>query len=143
MKILLVVPGFNPRDRFNLLNPLYSVPLALATVAALTPSDVEVDIWDEAVFGQTTHATGFRNEYDLVRVTGYSNHVRRQRELGDTFRQRGITVAVGGAGVSSAPEHYRDYFDILFIGEAEYTWPRFIADWKVDSHRSEYRQVPR
>ena len=50
-------------------------------------------------------------------------------------------MVVGGPGVSAAPERYRDYFDILFIGEAEHTWPQFISDWKAGSYRAEYRQV--
>ena len=63
------------------------------------------------------------------------------KRLGELFRRRGIPVAVGGPGVSSAPEHYRHAFDILFIGEAEYTWPQFIVDWKAGHYRGEYRQV--
>jgi hypothetical protein len=50
-------------------------------------------------------------------------------------------VAIGGIGVSAAPEACRGFFDILLIGEAEFIWPRFIADWKAGNYRSEYRQV--
>jgi len=146
-KILLVAPDFNPGD--TKLKGVYAsfpykesiAPLGLATVAALTPDDIELDIWDEAVHGLVGDSTNFKKEYDLVGVTGYAAHIVRLRELGQIFRRRGIPVAVGGPGVSAAPEVYRDYFDILFIGEAEYTWPRFIADWRAGNHRSEYRQV--
>ncbi len=117
------------------------MPVSLTTVSALTPDDVEVDIWDEGVHGTVSDSTEFKQDYDLVGVTGYLNHLGRAKEIGRTFRKRGIPVAVGGPGVSSAPEQYRDHFDILFIGEAEYTWPRFIADWKAGSYRPEYRQV--
>jgi radical SAM superfamily enzyme YgiQ (UPF0313 family) len=116
-------------------------PLGLATLAALTPDDVEVDIWDEGVDGLVTEQTRFEKGYDLVGVTGYENHAQRMEELGRFFRSQGVLVAVGGPAVSASPEHYRDHFDILFIGEAEYTWPRFIAEWKAGSHRREYRQV--
>jgi len=154
-KVLLITPDFNPEDAkvkdfgsrlrligMNILDSkAFMVPLGLATVAALTPDDVEVDIWDEAVHGLVSDSTDLKKDYDLVGVTGYIAHIRRIRELGQIFRRRGIPVAVGGPAVSASPEHYRDYFDILFIGEAEYTWPRFIADWKAGSYRSEYRQV--
>jgi radical SAM superfamily enzyme YgiQ (UPF0313 family) len=152
-KILLITPDFNPgesklrsvRTMFSGLKFLpqkaFMVPLGLATVAALTPDDIDVDIWDEAVHGLISDGTDFKKDYNLVGVTGYINHFWRVRELGEIFRRRGIPVAVGGPGVSAAPEHYRNCFDILFIGEAEYIWPQFITDWKAGHYRPEYRQV--
>ena len=116
-------------------------PLGLATVAALTPDDIEVDVWDEAVHGMISDDTDFNKDYDFVGVTGYINHLWRARELGKIFRRRGIPIAVGGPGVSSAPEHYRNHFDVLFIGESEHVWPQFIADLKAGHYRPEYRQV--
>jgi Radical SAM superfamily/Domain of unknown function (DUF4070)/B12 binding domain len=152
-KILLIAPDFNPEEtkvrslaggltalKF-LPQKTFMVPLGLATVAALTPDDVEVDIWDEAVRGLISDDTEIETDYDLVGVTGYINHLSRVKQLGEMFRRRGIPVVVGGPGVSSAPEHYHNAFDVLFIGEAEYIWPQFIADWKAGRYRSEYRQV--
>lgn len=152
-KVLLITPDFNPGEtkvksyasRFAILNFLpqkaWMAPLGLATLAALSPDDIEVDIWDEAVHGTISDDSNFQKDYDLVGVTGYITHLWRVRELGEIFRRRGIPVAVGGPGVSSAPEHYRNHFDVLFIGEAEHTWPQFIADWKTGHYRPEYRQV--
>ena len=152
-KILLITPDFTPeetrvRSIAGGLSSLkfmpqktFMAPLGLATVAALTPDDIDVDIWDEAVHGLITDETDFGKDYDLVGVTGYINHLLRVKRLGELFRRRGIPVAVGGPGVSSAPELYRNGFDILFVGEAEYTWPQFIAEWTAGQFRSEYRQV--
>jgi hypothetical protein len=152
-KILLIAPDFNPEEtkvrslaggltalKF-LPQKTFMVPLGLATVAALTPDGIEVDIWDEAVRGLMSDDTELDTGYDLVGVTGYINHLSRVKQLGEMFRRRGIPVVVGGPGVSSAPEHYHNAFDVLFIGEAEYIWPQFIADWKAGRYRSEYRQV--
>jgi radical SAM superfamily enzyme YgiQ (UPF0313 family) len=119
----------------------FMVPLGLATVAGLTPDAFEVDIWDEGVRGLLTDGTELGKPYDLVGVTGYENHTRRMVELGRLFRRRGILVAVGGPSVSASPELYREHFDILFIGEAEYTWPQFLEEWTRGDHRREYRQV--
>jgi radical SAM superfamily enzyme YgiQ (UPF0313 family) len=152
-RLLLITPDFNPEEAKvrSLAGGLtamkfmpqktFMVPLGLATVAALTPDDVEVDIWDEAVHGLVDDDTDFEKDYDLVGVTGYINHLSRVKQLGELFRRRGILVAVGGPGVSSAPEHYRNDFDVIFIGEAEYIWPQFITEWKAGRYRSEYRQV--
>jgi radical SAM superfamily enzyme YgiQ (UPF0313 family) len=50
-------------------------------------------------------------------------------------------VAVGGPGVSSQPHLYVNDFDHLFIGEAELTWPTFLADWEKKETQKMYRQV--
>jgi B12 binding domain len=144
-QILLISPDFNPEEKRleaamstsnrtpSAYRPFmdtrgFMVPLHMAAIAALTPDDVEVNMWDEAVRGQITARTDFKQDYDLVGVTGYATHIGRMKELGQIFRQRGIPIAIGGPGVAAAPEHYRGHFDILFIGEAENIWPQFIAD---------------
>ena len=142
-RILLVAPDFEDEFPFP---PFFGVknlmvPLHLATIAALTPGDFEVDMWDEPVHGRIDESTNLK-DYHLVGVTGYLSHIPRAKEIAQIFRQRGIPVAIGGVGVSGAPEYCRDAFDILFVGEAELTWPRFIADWKAGDYRSEYRQEP-
>jgi len=119
------------------------VPLNLATIAALTPDGHDVDIWDESVRGEIDNHTDLGREYDLIGVTGYIAHIPRAVELAGLFRQRGIPTAIGGPGVSGAPHLFRDAFDVLFLGEAEYTWPQFLREWEKGVHRSEYRQVER
>ncbi|MFQ6041146.1 MAG: radical SAM protein, partial [Candidatus Poribacteria bacterium] len=121
-------------------NKALILPLHIATIAALTPDEIEVDLWDEPVHGQLDESTELPN-YDLVGITGYTAHLPRAKAISQMFRKRSIPVAVGGSGVSAAPKRYRDDFDILFIGEAELTWPKFIADWKAGSYREEYRQI--
>ncbi len=116
-------------------------PLALAVVAGLTPDGFKVQIWDELVHGEIDAGTVFEKDYDLVGITGYKTHLKRSREIAAVFRERSIPVAVGGPGVSGTPQHYQDDFDILFIGEAEKTWPEFLRQWEAGSYRSEYRQI--
>jgi radical SAM superfamily enzyme YgiQ (UPF0313 family) len=117
------------------------VPLHLATIAALTPDDIEVDLWDEPVHGGIDEATDFNKDYDLVGITGYSSHLNQVKKIAQVFRRRGTTVAIGGVGASTTPERLRAAADVLFIGEAELTWPRFIEDWKSGNHCNKYRQV--
>ena len=119
------------------------VPLHMATIAALTPDEFEVDIWDEGVRGEIDHQTDLTREYDLVGVTGYIAHIPRAVELASIFHERGLPVVIGGPGASGAPEICRGVFDVIFLGEAELTWPRFLQEWKRGIHRSEYRQVER
>jgi len=45
---------------------------------------------------------------------------------------------IGGPHASLAPHHYRDEADVLFIGEAEETWPRFMADHRAGAWADTY-----
>ena len=146
--ILLVSPDFDVEtfwmidDEGACAEVLNNVaPLALATVVGMTPSEFHVDIWDEVVHGRIHPDTALARDYDLVGVTGYNGHFRRARQVAEVFRKRGVPVAVGGPGVSGMPDQYRPHFDILFIGEAERTWPRFLHDWARGEHEAEYRQI--
>jgi radical SAM superfamily enzyme YgiQ (UPF0313 family) len=115
------------------------VPLDLATIASLTPDEVNLVLWDEAVKGPADSEVSA--SYDFVGITGYDIHYDRALQLAGLCREAGKPVAVGGPGASAAPERYRAAFDILFIGEAEHTWPRFLLDYRNGEWRSEYRQV--
>ena len=117
------------------------LPLGLATVAALTPPQIHVDIWDELVHGRIERNTRLARHYDLVGITGYKVHMPRCREIAAVFRQRGVPAAIGGPGVSGTPDAYRGDFDLLFVGEAEQIWPAFLADYARDGHRPEYHQI--
>src|SRR5262249_3788695 len=65
----------------------------------------------------------------------------RCRQVASVLRRRGLKIAVGGPGVSGTPDAYRGSFDILFIGEAENTWPQFLRDWETGEPKTEYRQI--
>lgn len=145
-RVLLVAPEFREPARDVRSLPLLQkkalmVPLQLATVAGLTPNHIEVDLWDEELHGRIEDTTGFDREYDLVGITGYTVHLPRAKQIAQVFRQRDIPIAIGGVGVSATPEQYGDVGDVLFIGEAELTWPRFIADWEAGHYRHEYIQA--
>jgi len=146
-RILLVNPSYQKETRWVTDDDTHAqmghdmLPLGLATVAALTPEEYEVQIWDEPVRGRIEDGTTFAHEYDLVGITGYRAHLSRAAEVADLFRKRGLTVCGGGPGVSGSPDRCRDDYDVLFIGEAELTWPRFLRDWEAGRYKSEYRQI--
>jgi radical SAM superfamily enzyme YgiQ (UPF0313 family) len=117
----------------------FMVPLHLATVAALTPKEIEVQIWDEPVHGLIDEHTDFGRDYDLVGITAFSSHMRRARKIANVLHERGLLVAIGGPGVTAAPETCREDFDILFVGETELTWPQFLADFQAGNYSKEYR----
>ena len=144
MRILLVRVA-NDRERLSWayedLSPIlkkdaFVAPLALATLAALTPDDIEVRIWDEHVRGPATDFAGV----DFVGITAFSSQMPRARTLAATVRAAGVRTVIGGPGATAAPETYRNDFDVIFVGEAEQTWPQFLDDLRSGRDvRSEYR----
>jgi radical SAM superfamily enzyme YgiQ (UPF0313 family) len=109
--------------------------LSLPTVAALTPPPHEVVLCDENV-----EAVDWKTDADVVGVTGYVVHKQRIFEIVDEFRRRGKFVVAGGPFATLCPEELRGRVDALFVGEAEYTWPRFLADHAGARAQAEYRQ---
>jgi len=110
--------------------------LSLPTVAALTPPEHEVVLCDENV-----EPVDFDIDADIVGVTGYVVHKERIFEIASEFRRRGKLVVAGGPFASLCPEELRDKVDVLFVDEAEYTWPQFLRDYQAGCWKAEYHQA--
>lgn len=142
MKILLIAPK-NPESfwTFDRILPTLGVRciypnLALPTLAALTPAEHEVVLCDENV-----EPIDFATDADIVGITGYIVHRKRILEIADAFRKRGVFVVAGGPFASLCPDELRDRVDVLFVDEAEQTWPQFLRDHAAGRWRREYRQA--
>jgi radical SAM superfamily enzyme YgiQ (UPF0313 family) len=139
MRIVLVNPAVRSsfwtfQEASELLTrPGYMANLALPTLAALTPDDIEVEVVDEAV-----EAIDFDVECDIVGITGYVTHAARLFEIATEFRRRGRLVVIGGPYATLSSSTVRPYADVLFTGEAEETWPRFLADFRAGHWQDHY-----
>ena len=38
-------------------------------------------------------------------------------------------------------DYFGDLADVIFVGEAEETWPRFLEEWSRGEHRRRYEQA--
>ena len=109
--------------------------LALPTVAGLTPAGHEVVLCDENV-----EPIDFDTDADVVGITGFAVHKRRIFEIAEAFRRRRKLVVAGGPFATLCPEELRGRVDVLFVGEAEYTWPHFVRGYENGVWQPEYRQ---
>ena len=117
-------------------HPAYIMNIALPTLAALAPPGVEITIVDESIT-----PVSYEGDWDLVGITGYLTQMRRMCEIADEFRARGRLVAIGGPYASLSPHVVRPHADILFVGEAERTWPAFLHDFLRGAWAAEYRST--
>jgi radical SAM superfamily enzyme YgiQ (UPF0313 family) len=118
-----------------------NLPVAcLPLLAALTPSSHRVTLIDENVepldFDRLAKA-------DLVGMTGMIVQRHRMREILVELKRRGIFVAVGGPWITVREDYFGDLADVIFVGEAEETWPRFLQEWQQGRHVRRYEQTER
>ena len=144
--IVLVSPAFEVsywgmEHALPLLGKRANMPVAcLPLLAALTPPEHSVTLVDENVealdFDRLARA-------DIVGLTGMSVQRRRMREVLAELKRRGVFTVVGGPWVTVREDYFGDLADVVFVGEAEETWPQFLRDWKAGRHRRRYEQAGR
>jgi mannose-6-phosphate isomerase-like protein (cupin superfamily)/DNA repair photolyase len=141
MKIYLIAPR-NPESFWTFDRILPSLKkkclfpnLSLPTVAGITPREHEVVLCDENV-----EEIDFDTDADIVGLTGYVVHEKRILELAREFKRRGKFVVAGGPLASLCPEKLTDKVDVVFVDEAEYTWPQFLSEYPAGEWKAEYRQ---
>jgi radical SAM superfamily enzyme YgiQ (UPF0313 family) len=144
MKLLLINPRFPesfwsfkwavdnimPRD-VRTINP----PLGLATLAALSPPDWEIEIIDENI-----ETIPLNPVADVIGVCGMGVQFQRQKELLRFYRNRGYYVVAGGSYASLCPEYFETLADTVVAGEAEYIWKRFCTDYDSGSPQKLYKE---
>ncbi len=142
-KILFVNPRFpNSLWGFQGITDLVGIrsgqaPLGLATVAALTPPSITVDLQDE-----NCRPLDLDTDADVVAIGCWNVQYHRACELAAEFRRRGKFVVVGGPYPTLCPERFvGGPFDVVFDGEVEVTWPQFCNDLAAGSPQSLYKQV--
>jgi len=108
-------------------------PLALAYIAALTPSHWQVRIVDEVL-------KEIPDDYqpDLVALTSLSITVPRAYEIARQYREQGVPVVLGGIHATMVPGEAEQYVDVVFQGEAEGNWPSLIRDFEAGRLKPRY-----
>ncbi|TMQ28011.1 MAG: DUF4070 domain-containing protein [Nitrospirae bacterium] len=110
---------------------------ALPLLAALTPHAHVVTLIDENVEPLDYAALA---GMDIVGVTGMSVQRARMKEILRELKQRGCFTVVGGPWVTVQEDYFGELADVIFVGEAEDTWPAFLEDWQVGQWKRRYEQ---
>jgi len=110
---------------------------ALPLLAALTPHAHVVTLIDENVEPLDYAALA---GMDIVGVTGMSVQRARMKEILRELKQRGCFTVVGGPWVTVQEDYFGELADVIFVGEAEDTWPAFLEDWQGGQWKRRYEQ---
>jgi radical SAM superfamily enzyme YgiQ (UPF0313 family) len=100
-------------------------PLGLLVVAALTPKD-----WDVSVFDENVEHRDYSKlpKPDLVGITAFTSQADRAYAIAAEFRQRGVPVVIGGIHATMCAAEAGLWVDSVIVGEAEGVWKEVIAD---------------
>jgi radical SAM superfamily enzyme YgiQ (UPF0313 family) len=111
-------------------------PLGLATLAAYLSPDDQAAIVDEHV-----EPLRIDDAPDLVVIQVYITNAYRAYRIADSYRARGICVALGGLHVTSLPGEAAAHADAIVLGPGEQTFPRFLADFRAGCAVPVYRSA--
>ncbi|GMU23418.1 MAG: hypothetical protein AMXMBFR13_34960 [Phycisphaerae bacterium] len=122
----LLINPFYPKDPFASFGKHVLTPtLALTSVAAATPANWQVRLWDENLLQGPPPRAPFPR---VVGITVHLTFARRAYELAAWYRQRGAKVVLGGLHVQSCPHEAAVHADALAIGNGVPVWPRILRD---------------
>ena len=133
MKILFISPGW-PKGRLWGELTFKFPSLSLAALAAVSPVE-----WDISFCDDNFESIDFNIDVDIVALTAMTAQVTRAYEIADAFRNRSITVVMGGFHVSNMPEEALGHVDAVVVGEGELSWPCLLADWQAGTLQPLYR----
>ncbi|MBN1874348.1 MAG: B12-binding domain-containing radical SAM protein [Anaerolineae bacterium] len=133
MKLTLIKPTIGRLEHSLFVDEARMEPLQLGVLAALTPPEVEVVLYDDRI-----ERVPYDEPTDLVAITVESFTARRAYEISKAYRARGVPVVMGGMHVTLLPEEAAQHADVVYTGDAEFRWAEVIADAQRGQLRARY-----
>jgi radical SAM superfamily enzyme YgiQ (UPF0313 family) len=80
-------------------------------------------------------------DVDVVGITFHTPSAFHAYDIATRFRSRGVCVVMGGPHVTLLPEEASQYADVIFVGEAEGLWEKFLQGFEGGTYLRVYRQT--
>lgn len=138
MRLTIIHPCIGRRPGQKYIRTWQMEPLPAATLAGLTPSEVQVSFYDDRM-----EAIPFDEPADLVAISVETYTARRAYQIASEYRRRRVPVVMGGFHASLCPEEVAEYADSVVVGEAEEIWPLVIDDYRHGTPKRIYRSEQR
>ena len=135
MKVTFITPHVGRKSRREYVRTWQMEPLTIATLAGLTPPDMETAYFDERI-----EPIDFDDPTDLAAVTVETYTAKRAYEIAAEYHRRGVRVILGGYHVTLLPEEAQEHADSILIGYAEPLWEQVLRDAAGGSLRRRYVQ---
>lgn len=138
MRLTLVHPCIGRRAGQRYIRSWEMEPLPPATIAGLTPGDVEVRFYDDRM-----ERIPYDEPTDLVALSVETYTARRCYQIASEYRRRKVPVVMGGFHATLCADEVSRYADATVVGEAEEIWPRLIDDFRHGRLEPIYRSARR
>ncbi len=134
MRITFVRPNVGRMEHSLYVDEGRMEPLQLGILAALTPPDVDVALYDDRL-----EDVPFDQPTDLAALTVEIYTARRSYEIAAEYRRRGVPVIMGGFHPTLASDECLEHADAIFTGDAELLWPEVVTDARQGRLRRVYQ----
>jgi len=111
------------------------VGAVLPYLGALAPKG-----WDVTLLDDATQTVDYDAAVDVVAVTVRTVTSFRAYEIAERFRDRNVTVVMGGPHATFHADEMAEHADAVCIGEAEEIFPRMIQDAAAGRLQKFYRR---
>lgn len=108
-------------------------PLLFAVFDAITPKDVRMEYIDERIESLPEII-----DSDVIALSVETFAARRAYDLAKKYKNAHNHIVMGGFHPSAAPDEALEYCDTVLVGDAEDTWPAFLADYQNGSPKKIY-----
>lgn len=125
MKITFILPAIGKKSGQKYIGTWKMEPLTIAVLKALTPSEVETELFDDRI-----ELINYETQTDLVCITVETYTARRSYKIAEKFRERKIPVVMGGYHATLCPEEVSKYCDSVLVGNAETVWKNMLHNLK-------------
>lgn len=134
-RVVLIHPGREGR----IFGKATGAPYTLMRLASLVPDELDVEVWDENLEPLDDRILNELGPTDLVGITSKTLAIETAKRFTHLAHKAGVKyVAVGGAHATLSPEDVSGWADVIFTGEAYFTWPQFIQDVINDTVKPHY-----
>lgn len=113
MKLTLIKPNIGRREHSLYVDEGRMEPLQLGILAALTPKDIEVVMYDDRM-----EKIPYDELTDLVAITVETFAARRAYEISGEFKKRGVKTVMGGMHAMLIPDEVAEYCDCVITGDS-------------------------
>ncbi|HYX20303.1 MAG TPA: radical SAM protein [Thermoanaerobaculia bacterium] len=126
--------AYGSRERYRL-RKRKLVGAVLPYLGALAPKE-----WDVTLVDDATEEIDFSANVDVVALTLRTVTSLRGYEIARRFRDRGVTVLMGGPHATFHAEEMLAHADAVCVGEAEGVFPEMLSDAAAGRLRKLYRR---
>lgn len=138
MRLTIIHPCIGRQPGQEYIRTWQMEPLPAATLAGLTPKDVEVRFYDDRM-----ETIPLDEPTDLVAISVETYTAKRAYQIATDYRKRGVPVVMGGFHASLCPDEVSRYAEAVVCGEAEKLWPLVLDDARHGRLQRIYRQEGR